>query len=131
MRGLKKICLYCGGKFVPRPNIGGRQKACGMLSCLRVRKKEADRKWHYRNRVIHLQMIRDWFLAHPGYLKEYRKNHPEYRLRNIQATQNRKAKHYQILFDKKTSKLASTCLSGGKGVVLPFDKKTHSPVDSP
>lgn len=96
-----------------------------------ARKKEADRKWHHRNRVIHLQMIRDWFLVHPGYLKEYRKNHPEYRLRNILATRARKARRCGNRFDKKTSKLANACLSDGKGGVLAFDKKTNSPVDSP
>jgi hypothetical protein len=76
-------------------------------------------------------MIRDWFLAHPGYLKAYRRTHPEYRLRNIKATRDRRASWLRNWFDKKTSKLASACLSEGKGGVLSFDKKTNSPVDSP
>src|SRR3990167_8319175 len=114
MRGLKN-CLYCGAEFIPRPNIGARQKACGMLACLRARKKEADRKWHCRNRVIHLQMIRDWFLAHPDYLREYRKICPEYRLRNIEATRNRKARWLQNRFDKKTSNPTSPCFSEVNG----------------
>lgn len=130
MRGLKS-CLYCGAKFIPRPNIGERQKACGLPLCFEARKKESDRKWHFRNRVIHLQMIRDWFLAHPGYLREYREKNPEYRLKNALATRNRKARRLQNRFDKKTSDLASPCFSEANRGVLAFDKKTNSPVDSP
>lgn len=123
----KKRCFWCRRWFLPRSNIGGRQKVCGRKRCGVVRKKEANRRWHRANRQIHLQMIRDWFVAHPGYLKAYRLSHPEYRRKNIKATLTRRL---QTLFDKKTSKSASPLNICSARRHSLFDKTTSSPFDS-
>lgn len=124
MRNRKKRCLYCAGRYVPRPNVGSRQKACGAFFCLKARKRSADRKWHRKNRLLHLQMIRDWFQAHPGYLKAYRLNHPEYCRKNrLKAFWRWR----QRLFDKKTSNLVTLCLIKGKQAYGPTDNKTRWP----
>lgn len=106
-------CRYCKSPFVPRPQLGLRQKACSDFACLKLRRQESKILWNKKNKTLHLQMIRDWFHAHPDYLKNYRLFHPDYRIKNSQATLKRK-QMTKSKFDKRTRDLPSNHSIKGK-----------------
>ena len=84
----QKRCPYCRGLFIPHPKVGQRQKTCGHPFCQKALKRENNVRWrrrhpdYFRNDYPRLKA---WLDQHPGYLKHYRANHPEYVQKNRQA----------------------------------------------
>ena len=88
-------CIYCGDFFDPSPRHKN-QPACKKTQC----QKEKKASWQrHKMRIDPVyaagQKIsqKQWAKAHPGYWKEYRRNHPQSAQRNrvLQAIRNRKA----------------------------------------
>lgn len=86
-------CRYCGKSFRPRNRA---QHCCSKRECQRKRKNDWQRKKmaddpHYRANQADAQRI--WRKKRPAYMKEYRRNHPEYIERNrLQQRERRKRK---------------------------------------
>jgi len=83
-----KKCPYCKTQFTPHPKVGERQKICGKPACKKALKSENNRKWRQRNPEYYCDdypRLKDWLEENPGYLKDYRGNHPEYVKKNREA----------------------------------------------
>jgi hypothetical protein len=86
-------CPYCHSFFLPTPKGGGKnQKVCKKPSCKKALKAESNARWrranpdHWRNDYAR---VKRWLDQHPGYLKQYRADHPEYVQKNRQAQKQR------------------------------------------
>jgi len=86
-------CPYCHTFFIPSPRGGGKnQKVCKKPSCKKALKAEKNARWkrenpdHWRNDY---PRVKQWLDQHPGYLKQYRANHPEYVQKNREAQKQR------------------------------------------
>jgi hypothetical protein len=88
-----KKCPYCHTLFVPTPRGGGkRQKICGKVSCKKALKAENNAHWRRANPACCLNdypRVKQWLDQHPGYLKKYRAEHPEYVQNNREAQRRR------------------------------------------
>lgn len=89
-------CPYCHTFFIPTPRGGGkRQKVCGKPSCKKALKAENNVRWRRENPDCwHNDYLRvkQWLDLHPGYLKQYRADHPEYVQKNREAQRQRDRK---------------------------------------
>jgi len=84
----KKRCPYCKTYFTPHPSVGQRQRACEKTGCQKSRKAKNNKQWRQKNPEYskgEYPRIKAWLAEHPGYLKHYRQNHPEYREKNKKA----------------------------------------------
>lgn len=84
----KKRCPYCQTYFIPHPSVGQRQKACRKVECQISRKAKNNKQWRHKNPSYFkgdYPRIKSWLDKHPGYLKQYRQNHPEYTQKNKKA----------------------------------------------
>ena len=97
-----KECPYCKTQFIPHPKVGKRQKICGEPACKSALKADNNRKWRERNPDCHCDdypRVKEWLEQKPGYLKNYRENHPEYVKKNREAQRvrdRRKKLHLDI-----------------------------------
>lgn len=73
-------CLCCGELFEPDVRNRGRQKYCGKQSCRRVGKAARQRRWReqpqnrdYFRGAEHVERVRRWRAAHPGYWRSHRR----------------------------------------------------------
>lgn len=86
-------CPYCHTLFVPTPRGGGKtQKICGKVSCKKALKAENNARWRRANPACCLNdypRVKQWLDRHPGYLKQYRADHPEYVQNNREAQKGR------------------------------------------
>jgi len=86
-------CPYCHTFFIPTPRGGGkRQKVCGKPSCKKALKAENNARWRQENPNCwrnDYPRVKQWLDQHPGYLKQYRANHPEYVQKNREAQKQR------------------------------------------
>lgn len=65
--------------------MGQRQEACRKPECQKARKAKNNKQWREENSDYYkgdYLRIKRWLDNHPGYLKHYRQNHPEYRQKN-------------------------------------------------
>ncbi len=80
MSPMAKHCRFCGEPFHPDPRVGARQYACSAPACRAGRKKTCQDRWtgahpdYFRGQY---PKKRAWHNAHPGYLAEHRRAHPE------------------------------------------------------
>lgn len=86
-------CPYCHTCFIPTPRGGGKnQKVCKKSSCKKALKAENNAQWKREN-PYHWRddypRVKQWLDQHPGYLKQYRANHPEYVQKNREAQKQR------------------------------------------
>jgi hypothetical protein len=86
-------CPYCHSFFIPTPRGGGKnQKVCKKSSCKKALKAENNARWRRNNPNCCLNdypRVKQWLDQHPGYLKQYRANHPEYVQKNREAQRKR------------------------------------------
>lgn len=79
------ICCICDRVIIPHPKAGKRQKTCGDERCRKEYKKESNARWRKEN-PDHWKddypRVKGWLDLHPGYLKQYRGEHPEYVQKN-------------------------------------------------
>ena len=80
MSATQKRCRFCDEPFRRDPRVGDRQYACPAPACQAQRKRECQERWseahpdYFRGQY---PKKRPWHDAHPGYLAEYRRSHPE------------------------------------------------------
>jgi hypothetical protein len=86
-------CPYCHTFFIPTPRGGGKdQKVCKKPSCKKALKAASNARWRRNNPNSCLSdypRVKQWLDQHPGYLKQYRADHPEYVQKNRQAQRQR------------------------------------------
>jgi len=83
-----KKCPYCKTNFTPHVKVGARQKTCGSSACKKALKSENNKRWRQRNADCcqnDYPRVKEWLSQNPGYLKEYRQDHPEYVQKNREA----------------------------------------------
>jgi hypothetical protein len=74
-------CLYCGNDYRPDPRTALIQKACNRESCRKARRRHAQTRYVAANPDVFEERYpktRAWLAQHPGYLRRYRKKHPDY-----------------------------------------------------
>lgn len=69
----QKRCFYCGRYFKPDNRVGERQKCCKDRGCQARCKKESRRRW--------LEANPGYFSGRYWYIKQWRKEHPDYQRR--------------------------------------------------
>lgn len=91
----EKPCVYCGRWFEPDPRTEF-PKACPRENCRKARKREADREWRRKNPgradAGRLGKVRRWAKGYPGYWRQYRAGHPEYRARERERMRGRRVR---------------------------------------
>jgi hypothetical protein len=80
----ERRCHYCGRGFIPDPRVGDRQKACS-VACQRLRKRENNRVFREKNPEYGRAPERY------GYLKEWRRKHPDYQRRWREANKGERS----------------------------------------
>lgn len=78
----ERPCRFCGALFRPDRRVGARQYACSTPACQAQRKRACQERWlarhpDYFSGQDQYRKKRPWHEAHPGYLAQYRKLHPE------------------------------------------------------
>lgn len=70
----KRKCQHCKTFFEPDPRSAGRQHYCATPACRKASKAASQRRWlqQPRNRdyfrgPVHVERVRQWRQAHPGY----------------------------------------------------------------
>ena len=70
----KRKCQHCKTFFEPDPRSAGRQHYCATPACRKASKAASQRRWLHqpRNRdyfsgPVHVERVRQWRQAHPGY----------------------------------------------------------------
>ena len=73
-------CLLCDEAFTADVRNRGRQKYCGKPECRRAAKGARQGRWlqkpqnrHYFSGPEHVQRVREWRAAHPGYWRSHRR----------------------------------------------------------
>ena len=73
-------CLSCNETFTADVRNRGRQKYCGKPECRRAAKTARQGRWlqkpqnrHYFSGPEHVQRVREWRAAHPGYWRSHRR----------------------------------------------------------
>ncbi len=89
----QKRCRYCGEEFTPKPHVEKIQVCCGEQRCKAQRKAEAQNRW-LKTKPDYFKgeywRTRRWLAEHPGYLRGYRKNNPDYVLKDNGARRRRR-----------------------------------------
>lgn len=104
----KRRCPYCDKQFVPDPRVGIRQKACFDPECQKQRHDESHAHWRKDNSDYfqgseHYSQQKVW-LAKPknrGYLKRYRKAHPDYVAKDNKARKSRRKRQMSDMKDER------------------------------
>ena len=70
----KRKCRHCQTFFAPDPRSAKRQRYCSKPACRQASKTASQRRWHHQphNRdyfrgPTHVERVRQWRKAHPGY----------------------------------------------------------------
>jgi hypothetical protein len=99
---MEKRCVCCQEKFVPRNNL---QEYCSKKVCQHHRKSNWQKKKlatdpSYRESQI--DAVQLWRTKNPDYMKEYRKKHPQYTVRNRELQKLRRVKSAAPLLPPNT-----------------------------
>ena len=72
-------CLHCQAFFTPHPRSAGRQRYCAKPACRKASKAASQRRWlnkpanrGYFKDPTHVDRVRQWRKAHPGYWRRRR-----------------------------------------------------------
>ena len=87
----QRRCAACHKHFHPRPQCP-EQTFCSAAACQRERKRRWQKAKRARDadyRDNDVQANGHWRSQHPDYWREYRRNHPEYVVRNRQRQRER------------------------------------------
>jgi hypothetical protein len=79
----KSKCLCCGEIFTADVRNRGRQKYCSKPACRAAGKAARQRRWReqpqnqdYFRGPVHVERVRVWRAAHPGYWRSHRRRKP-------------------------------------------------------
>lgn len=82
-RTRRRNCLCCGELFRPDPRNHGRQKYCIKTECRLASKaasqrlaREQPQNQDYFRGPVHVERVRVWRAAHPGYWRSHRRRKP-------------------------------------------------------
>jgi len=83
-------CRHCKGLFRPDPRNRRHQRFCSKPDCRRASKAESQRRWlakpenrHYFRGPEHVERVRRWREAHPGYGRKRRQEAPALQDRSL------------------------------------------------
>lgn len=96
----RKVCRYCGKLFTPDPRIKNQQIACGKASCRKARKRGAQKRWSEKNPGYfkgRYPNTKDWLRHCCGYLRWYRRAHPDYVLKNRLKQKERRQRQKAVM----------------------------------
>jgi len=118
MQGKKKTCCICCASFLPHRKLGERQKTCGNPVCQKILKENNNAQWR-RNIPGYgkndYPRVKACLEKNPGYLKMYRRNHPEYVQKNREAQKRRdRAKRVHLDIQAKLSRQPSEIVAQSK-----------------
>jgi hypothetical protein len=88
--------------FSPDPRTKGRQYACSAPACQKQRKIKNHLAWLAKNPGYfkgRYRKTRSWWEKHPGYITEYRREHPEARKKHAEAERRRRKKRAALAVD--------------------------------
>ncbi len=91
MQGKRKTCCICCASFLPHRKLGERQKTCGN-DCQQILKENNNANWRLKNPDYgknDYPRVKACLEKSPGYLKRYRRDHPEYVQKNRDAQRRR------------------------------------------
>lgn len=115
MRVQRETCCICSASFIPHPKVGKRQKTCGSPTCQRILKENNNAQWrlnnpsYSKNDYARVKACRE---KNPGYLKQYRQDHPEYVQKNRDAQRCRdRAKKLHLDIQAKLNRQPSEIIS--------------------
>jgi hypothetical protein len=79
----KTKCLFCGMIFTADARNRGRQKYCTRPACRAAAKAARQRRWReqpqnqdYFRGPVHVERVRSWRAAHPGYWRSHQRRKP-------------------------------------------------------
>jgi len=73
-----RLCANCGKPFVVDPRVGKRHRFCSLPACVKVSRREAQKKWRnaggkaYLTSEENVRQVREWRKLHPLYWKRTR-----------------------------------------------------------
>ena len=80
----KRKCKHCRTFFNPDPRSVRRQRYCAQPACRQASKAASQRRWlrkpdnrDYFSGPAHVERVRQWRQAHPGYWRRQRSRPPE------------------------------------------------------
>jgi hypothetical protein len=80
----KTKCLSCGLIFTAEARNRGRQKYCTKSTCRAAAKAARQRRWReqpqnhdYFRGPVHVERVRIWRAAHPGYWRSHQRRKPD------------------------------------------------------
>ena len=80
----KRKCKHCRTFFYPDPRSAKRQHYCAQPACRQASKAASQRRWlrkpdnrDYFSGPAHVERVRQWRQAHPGYWRRQRSRTPE------------------------------------------------------
>jgi len=115
MQGKRKTCCICSASFLPRRKLGERQKTCGNSACQKILKENNNANWRLQNPDYgknDYPRVKACLEKNPGYLKRYRRNHPEYVQKNRDAQKRRdRAKRVHLDIQAKLNRQPSEIIS--------------------
>ena len=87
----RKPCAICRECIYPNPRLGRRQKTCGRQACKKAYRAQYRCRYRRKNRQIDREYEEKRSSKRPSdYWINYRKDHPDYVMRNRIATRLRK-----------------------------------------
>jgi hypothetical protein len=120
MQGKRKTYCICGEPVTPHRKLGERQKTCGLPVCQRILKKINNAKWRLKNPDYgknDYPRVKECLANNPGYLKRYRRNHPEYVQKNRDAQKRRdRAKRVHLDIQAKLNRQPSEIVAQSKSI---------------
>ena len=102
----RKRCRFCRELFLPDARLKGRQYACGRSDCQKERHRQNCAAWNDTHRDQFQGRYPDtqaWLANRPGYLAEYRKNHPDAAEEHRRAERERLRRRRSALLDIQDS----------------------------
>jgi len=107
--------------------LGERQKTCGNSACQKILKENNNAQWRRNNPGYgknDYPRIKACLEKNPGYLKRYRRDHPEYVQKNQEAQKRRdRAKRVHLDIQAKLNRQPSEIVAQSKSIprISPLD----------
>ena len=92
MQRQRETCCICSTFFIPNRKVGKRQKTCSNPVCQKIHKENNNAQWRLNNPDYDKNdygRVKAYLEKNPGYLKRYRRDHPEYVQKNRDAQRRR------------------------------------------
>ena len=116
----KRRCPHCRRLYVSNLRLKERQKTCGSSACQKILKEKNNAQWRRNNPGYgknDYPRIKACMEKNPGYLKRYRRNHPEYVQKNRDAQKRRdRAKRVHLDIQAKLNRQPSEIVAQSKSI---------------